>query len=1090
MICLHKKYWEKSFKEADKFNGNKFEDLVEILLKEHFDGNWIATQKTWDGGKDFVKQDKIHKSWAECKIYNNNITISTLGKTLVMVVVENDVNNLFIFSYSPIVKTATQQLAAFARNAHVNIMVYDDVKLEELILKSDKSLKTFFQTFNKDACIQLPVQPDEFLINISTDLHVNFSEVETDNKTLTRHPTLLYDQTFAFELLIINNELKDKQYQLDLKEFTKTLELILLSMMEDKVNVYLRGCEIKSIRFFLKARSYNNIQIPAIPIHYDNQIFKTESITIDMNLMPYPVLVGSQFIDEKESFESSISTNNGLRVFTISGSSGVGKSRMGSEFVDILLKQNYDVYSYESSYTEHYQVKKLIQKLLSYLYKIPIIQNNDPSNQEFASLSTLIGGNYSLNDELLERAIKHIASGIKKYRFALLIDNIQALESDAIRLLDQLIYKLYDSHIQVVIVTLFNNDYLSMNETASLFRQKLHTDKRTKEILIKDFLPFEVKIFLNNQIKIQNDDTTFCSKYPETSDLIIQKVGTNIFNLFQTILHLYSSKAITFEKNYFFINDLGLFHEIINSLAPEIEKILQQRYDLLNSHYPKSTKALKFFALFGEIHRMDLDELYPKTLFEKEDFERLINLGFLKELNGTIVFYHNMIQKFMYKLNFWEDTEIIIEIANKYDEQYIDYTVGFYTALLLTNTYENVIHDITDYIKQHSFAPNNQTRLFAEQMHKVLKKTISSRQLSYSDELICLNKLMPILLYNIPIDKRVKILENEYRARYKKYGEYVKEPRLFSLLLREYASWTCQIEKPIDGYNAIKEFLQTLDTYENKENVLSFQKIRADLINRQCVCKKFQGDFEAAEKKGVESLEISKQHGFKTEECLNLIDMGYIYYGCGKDTEKLIHYWQLAVNVFDQNEKIICQDNKDMKYAGYLIKCSLEVLSYQQNASHNISDLISLCKREYSSYYLKQAILLDIILRFMKKELKNISFKIDNLEDLSAATNETKFYIKALHARAKHYIFLKRYEDAKEYLDKAIENLKISNKNYFEKEACLVKDYIRVILFLGKEGSDRKLGEILSSSQKDINILLDEKLTTSFNIDGENLPLP
>lgn len=147
MKYLREEDWSFCKKDNNKevFDGEKFEDLTASLLEELFDGNWIQTQKTWDGGKDFYKEDKNSLDWVECKIYKTNLDIKTIGKTLVMVIIKDNVKNLYFFSYSPMVSTAYEQLAQFSKNSNINIIVYDDVKLEELILNSKETKKNILK---------------------------------------------------------------------------------------------------------------------------------------------------------------------------------------------------------------------------------------------------------------------------------------------------------------------------------------------------------------------------------------------------------------------------------------------------------------------------------------------------------------------------------------------------------------------------------------------------------------------------------------------------------------------------------------------------------------------------------------------------------------------------------------------------------------------------------------------------------------------------------------------------------------------------------------------------------------------------------
>ena len=85
-----------------KHDGQKFEAIIEILLKEMFPGlKWVPTQITNDGNKDFwaVKQGDIY--WAECKNYASALELKIIAPTLLMAQLCN-ADEIYFFSVSPI----------------------------------------------------------------------------------------------------------------------------------------------------------------------------------------------------------------------------------------------------------------------------------------------------------------------------------------------------------------------------------------------------------------------------------------------------------------------------------------------------------------------------------------------------------------------------------------------------------------------------------------------------------------------------------------------------------------------------------------------------------------------------------------------------------------------------------------------------------------------------------------------------------------------------------------------------------------------------------------------------------------------------
>jgi hypothetical protein len=131
-----------------------------------FEGTWEATSISWDGGKDFV--DRLifgQQTWAECKMYEKNLSIKAISNTLVMAINEENVRDIIIFSYSPLNPNAVYHLSSFSFSTKINIQVFDDFKLEELIINSKKTLVKYFgkREFNVQG-IDTPLKVTPFFL--------------------------------------------------------------------------------------------------------------------------------------------------------------------------------------------------------------------------------------------------------------------------------------------------------------------------------------------------------------------------------------------------------------------------------------------------------------------------------------------------------------------------------------------------------------------------------------------------------------------------------------------------------------------------------------------------------------------------------------------------------------------------------------------------------------------------------------------------------------------------------------------------------------------------------------------------------------
>ena len=132
MKYLTEEYWESFLKEKEDKNGKivkvrdgeAFEMLIETLLNLMYNGEnieWEKTPTTHDGNKDFIgKRDNGSSIWAECKNYNEKISVKTIAPTLVMAEID-DIQEILVFSYSEINSSAKKKLIQYANKREKNI---------------------------------------------------------------------------------------------------------------------------------------------------------------------------------------------------------------------------------------------------------------------------------------------------------------------------------------------------------------------------------------------------------------------------------------------------------------------------------------------------------------------------------------------------------------------------------------------------------------------------------------------------------------------------------------------------------------------------------------------------------------------------------------------------------------------------------------------------------------------------------------------------------------------------------------------------------------------------------------------------------
>ena len=137
MKYITQKYWHRFMENND---GRLFESLCLRLLQFLYPyDEWHQTSRSWDGKKDFFADLNIGelcqiKCWAECKCHMENLSIDAISSTLVVGTLEN-AGIIIFFSYSSLNENAEDYLAFFQEKTGKKIIIYDDIKLEQLIIQ-------------------------------------------------------------------------------------------------------------------------------------------------------------------------------------------------------------------------------------------------------------------------------------------------------------------------------------------------------------------------------------------------------------------------------------------------------------------------------------------------------------------------------------------------------------------------------------------------------------------------------------------------------------------------------------------------------------------------------------------------------------------------------------------------------------------------------------------------------------------------------------------------------------------------------------------------------------------------------------------
>ncbi|MBL4744724.1 MAG: hypothetical protein JKY08_00005 [Flavobacteriaceae bacterium] len=1045
MRVLTANYWEAFVEKHDNdtshFNGKLFEELVRDLLKVYFNGEWNPTSITWDGGKDFVNRSiPGTKSWAECKMYKKPISLNAVSNTLVMAINEQNVNSLLIFSYSPINKNTKSHLASFSHNSDISIQTFDDETLESLILSCKSICEKYFNQCN-DYDLHETREGLEIVSICSTDVDVDYSQISCIEGNLKkRTPKIPVNTPCLYEIYIRSKEaFKQISVKIDLTTLiASSQQLGLLNMNKlvlDKNNCIVQNilpCQISSTKIFFAPKVVGRIIFPIVETAYNGNVVKLPAYEIDVTRLTRPSLIGSSVIRELNKFNEAISTNNKIFNAVISGKSGVGKTRFIEEAELRLLSQNFIVVKLDGRFNQCKDFSAFSTSLISQIWRLPnselllgeevnIINRSTFNNTLFDRIYSIIYRNkqktLSSEDDIKE-TLDLVSTGLVRQRIALLLDNVQSLDSFSIKMLSKLTDNLRGTPGQSVITFSFNEDELVYSTEATLLLHQLKktsliSDSRSLQyIRILEFSRNDVEMFLDTICGTMDDNISFTEHYPNLTNLIYESVLSRPFDLYQLFLAAQDDnlKIAYVSNGFFFVQKLEKFHSLIKNVNKKTEKILEIR--LLN--LMGNENALKVILALAYIGESDNNIIQQITESKKHSINYLIRGGWIKDIGGNrLDFFHPSIERYIIKtLNGnIADRLFYNEIKKKIEKGIVKVSYDRLFPLALFSIAENktdilAIKAISQIKEMHNSSITARTAFFSQEVFNFI---ISTQVLLPQVYLDCVQTICKLSSEGNIEDFTGKLLTFKQKL-FSFTPTTDKEALDFFKISRQYASYSSSLGRPQIGDRMLIEELEYLDKLPDSILQDTKKRIRVNLLNRRCVCLKDMGAIDEATKVGHEALNIASESGFKSFVCLSYMDLSAIYKNKKQDLPCYMKYLNQAISYYHKHKSEIDIEEPSIELSCIENEAKIKGLTNDYNASILLADeLISKSKEINDIYYLLRGLITKAIFMArleLGKENAN-DYKLDliqkvtnEIEDISITAKYDKFYIKALHLHA------------------------------------------------------------------------------------------
>lgn len=925
MRKLSERYWDRfiTLRKFDKKNirdGILFEDLIGKLLELEYPAAWKRTKKSHDYNRDFYLTTDSNVIWAECKNYQNEIALSTIAPTLVMAQIFA-VNKIIFFSYSLINTSARKKIYAFALKNNKDVYILDEGRLDELIIKHKKNLPNIFRPRDIDI-IYLGIQQScEISFFFVQDPIIGSSLEERLITPLSEVEKINYNNIFEIVVYMEPSSISSGY------RYSITAE-----SMDDEINNHYQIVDIDNDKFsqlnishkldqssgrlqciLLKPLFFHKtISLPIIKV----KIFCGDEL-IESKKSPYrkvkmiwsrqTLLIGEEYRNLVLNFENSVLDNSRLGCFTIYGHSGVGKTRILKESLDILLKHKYQITSFIGN--EHDSSQTILKEIIYYIYEVPRedifeiledrFEQNDITESSIVayrlakkiSKSMCNADLYRLIDEYFDIIYEKLSS----IPIAIVIDNLQFFDSPLMYFLQK--YIDYSKHQirtnRSVLLFSINTDY--MNSGTQKFMDYIEELKKDRSEFIKhEIIGFSNEnqsvLFLQQLLNIEGTELNAQLR------LIAQKSSYNPYYIYQIIYSLLDEQIIRYsEDNRASIIDIKRFYTAIEKMPDSIYQLLEKRWNKLLSDNPEKAYYSKcIFSLISLLGPLDKQKLHTFKINRKTVQWLCQNAILHTEEKEFINFDHDIIEKFFLQFYFYEYYEILDYIVkNNLEKQLHDYPILMHLFLMHQDQITSVqLKEAVEFFCNNNL-PYKVTKDYFE---CIFKRVINQKDLFSSPEewLIFVCRLCNSFRNNAGFQNTL--------VYYKKINSTIEQMGLrifidyagFRNYINTYSDILLHLRKSEDAISYLDRIKDVLPS-SNDDSKLA---LNAMIYNRLMINHR-EHDTEYHIKERDKCLKISYDFASRIKNSnlrdeftyLNLSDEGYIYYALDKDKEQLLSIW-------------------------------------------------------------------------------------------------------------------------------------------------------------------------------------------------------
>lgn len=1122
MRFLTPEHWV-SFQRPDgRFDGLRFEQLIETLLPKLYPGDWIPTQYSWDGKKDFYQQRGAERRWAECKAHRESISINVVSPTLIMALI-NDAQVVLLFSYSKLKRGARMYLSQFSSLTGRTVRVFDDEILEDLILTHGDA-KGFFP---KLSVVDLPqLVRVHSVARVSQDPDVEYQAKaieESDEQDI--YLTLL--STFCVDVLVENHSINcgpvKGAINLDASDIVDRFWLFNddISLDNPSIEFMIESGESCFKRLYFRARRTGKLAPPTIRINVEGcepEILRLDSLEIS-SILAVP-LTGKTQNDALARFRHGVSAKDKPFFCHIHGNSGTGKTRLVREFRDELLGRGFLTFLFNAEDERNSSFDHFVKRLIATVCKLPLLDHvvapTEPNlglegEASGQALLDLLYSDAARPSADLEATITAVVELLSSRKVAVVIDNIQFLDASTISLINAVITRTAGTATRNVWVLCLNTEVITPEMPAAHLSGRLRMlsaedPSEAQEVRLEGFTIEDACLYLDYALAGEpGSGEHFSLTYPQTSSLILERVGTRPLYLEQSLQHAADRGGLGWRAGRLRVIDIDKFHAAISELPARIQQLIAKRWEFVNKKIPQG--SVRLVQALAELISMPM-QLVLNLGIARSEIHVLTNLGIV-DINETneVTFHHQ--QHYLFFAELYRDItpklahELLaaIEATNEsaqypFQKTTLRESLGELTDADLL-TIAAVVIDKTNM----GVARRRATPLVLELFNR------SDVSVDAGTELRVVNTLCQEVKRHVAFQSASNAFATAYSIRQSRLARYFDFGDDYYHFVHDYSNSFFALHRDGEALPLIQSSLERLSDFHFRSEQTK-QLARGKLLNRLSVALKTIHDISAAADVIQESLSIAQALSDTRLIYKNYIDWGYLYHGFFRMNDDLVRLWRQAMTVYQENEEtspVMLSER-----ASYLLhNAELLLLAHDREAAiQTIDEGILFSRRTLTPFHEVKLLLLRVVAELAwgnSVKPGSLIRWLNEAEDRAVSTHANRSFWIVFYARAKLDWMAKDYDGSVRHFLLALEQISkiLTDPRMEERHEPFFEDlaiHLRRTGYRPSESDIRLIRNgrirelvlaITEMEQPHFDELLDRYIPTATFHDGRyNLPVP